>query len=168
MKTLLPSIALIAILTPLFTACASTGVSAPNDSDWSGVIDAEDPRSAGARAVLDAYEGNDPASMAAWFAEDAKILFNTEAVDMATFLAGVPERHGQFEISLNDTIVTTMLYNNGRVFTNLWTTWKGVARTTGAETTLPVQMYMVWRDGKIIEFMHFMDPGPLEDAIEAL
>ena len=87
---------------------------------------------------------------------------------MATFLAGVPERHGQFEISLNDTIVTTMLYNDGRVFTNLWTTWKGVARTTGAETTLPVQMYMVWRDGKIIEFMHFMDPGPLEDAIEAL
>lgn len=106
--------------------------------------------------------------MAKWFADDAEIRFNKETVDTATFLAGVSERHEQFEISLNGTIVTTMLYNNGAVFTNLWTNWKGVARTTGEETTFPAQMYMTWKDGKITTFMHFMDPGPLQAAVEAL
>lgn len=168
MKTLLVPLAFTVLLAPFFTGCASTGAAAPNESDWSGVIDADDPRSVGARAVLEAYEANDPASMAKWFADDAEIRFNKETVDTATFLAGVSERHEQFEISLNGTIVTTMLYNNGAVFTNLWTNWKGVARTTGEETTFPAQMYMTWKDGKITTFMHYMDPSPLQAAIEAL
>ena len=161
-------LALLALLAPSFTGCASTTPGAPNDSAWSGVIDADDPRSVGARAVLDAYVANDPALMADWFADDAEIRFNQNTYDKETFLAGVPERHEQFEIALEDTIVTTMLYNNGKVFTNLWTTWTGVARSSGERTEIPVQMYMTWEDGKITEFMHFLDPGPLEEAIEAL
>ena len=161
-------LALLALLAPSFTGCASTTPGAPNDSAWSGVIDADDPRSVGARAVLEAYVANDPESMADWFADDAEIRFNQNTYDKETFLAGVPERHEQFEIALEDTIVTTMLYNNGKVFTNLWTTWTGVARSSGERTEIPVQMYMTWEDGKITEFMHFLDPGPLEEAIEAL
>lgn len=169
MKTLSLRIAALALLVPAMTSCATTiRAGAPNASDWSGVIDAEDERSRGGRAVLDAYLANNPAAMGAWIADDAEIWFNSELVDKATFLAGVSERHEQFEISLSNPIVTTMLYNNGAVFTNLWTSWEGVARSSGAEVEFPVQMYMTWRDGKIATFMHFFDPGPLDEAIESL
>ena len=169
MKTLSLQIAALALLVPAMTSCATTiRAGAPNASDLSGVIDAEDERSRGGRAVLDAYLANNPGAMGAWIADDAEIWFNSELVDKATFLARVPERHGQFEISLSNPIVTTMLYNNGEVFTNLWTTWKGVARSTGTEVEFPVQMYMTWQDGKIATFMHFFDPGPLNEAIESL
>ena len=159
----------IALLVPAMTSCATTiQAGAPNANGWSGVIDAEDDRSIGGRAVLDAYVANDPEAMGEWIADDAEIRFNSDVLDKATFLARVTERHEQFEISATNKIVTTMLYNNGGAFTNLWTTWKGVARSSGAEVEFPVQMYMTWKDGKIAIFMHFFDPGPLEEAIESL
>jgi len=66
MKTLSLRIAAIALLLPAMTSCATTiRAGAPNASDWSGVIDAEDERSRGGRAVLDAYLANNPAAMGA-------------------------------------------------------------------------------------------------------
>jgi len=169
MKPLSLRIAAMALLVPVMTSCATTiRAGAPNANEWSGVIDAEDDLSRGGRAVLDAYVANSPAAMGEWIADDAEILFNSETIDKAAFLATVSERHGQFEISLVNPVVTTMIYNNGSVFTNLWTTWKGVARSSGAEVEFPVQMYMTWQDGKIATFMHFFDPGPLDEAIESL
>ncbi len=106
--------------------------------------------------------------MGEWIADDAKVVFNTETVDKAIFLANVSERHGQFEVSLVNPIVTTMIYNDGKAYTNLWTTWKGVARSTGEEVKSPAQMFMTWRDGRISTFMHHFDPGPLDRAIESL
>ena len=168
MNRLFTRLALIGLLVPAFTSCVSTRAGAPNGSDWSGIIDADDDRSRGGRAVLDAYVANHPAAMGEWIADDAEILFNSEVVDKAAFLAGVSEDHERFEVSLVNPVVTTMLYNNGNVYTNLWTTWRGVARATGEEVEFPVQMYMTWEDGKVRSFMHFFDPGPLEEAVEAL
>ncbi len=168
MNTLSLPLLLAALFVPAITSCASTQAGAPNDSGWSGIIDAEDPRSAAGRAILDAYQANDAAAMGEWISDGAEILFNTESVDKATFLAGVSQRHVQFEIALVNPIVTTMIYNNGSSYTNLWTSWKGVARTTGEEVEFPVQMYLTWEDGQVATFMHFFDPGPLDEAIESL
>ena len=106
---------------------------APNDSPWSGVIDQEDERTAGAQAVLDAYVANDPESVAAWFADDANIGFNKERVDKATFIANISKDHTHFKDIEVSSVITTLRYNNGSVFTNLWASWEGTVRETGEE-----------------------------------
>jgi hypothetical protein len=169
LKTLPLRIATMALLVPAVTGCVTTiRAGGPKASEWSGVIDAEDERSRGGRAALDAYLANTPTAMGAWIADDAEIGFNSELANEATFLAGVSERHERFEISLSNPIVTKMLHNSGAVFTDLWTSWEGAARSSGAEVQFPAPVYTPWRDGKIATFMHFFDPGPLDEAVESL
>ena len=141
---------------------------APNDSPWSGVIDQEDERTAGAQAVLDAYVANDPESVAAWFADDANIGFNKERVDKATFIANISKDHTHFKDIEVSSVITTLRYNNGSVFTNLWASWEGTVRETGEELSVPVYMWMTWKDGKVTNFVHMFDPAPFVAALESI
>ncbi len=141
---------------------------APNDSPWSGVIDQEDERTAGAQAVLDAYVANDPESVAAWFADDANIGFNKERVDKATFIANISKDHTHFKDIEVSSVITTLRYNNGSVFTNLWACWEGTVRETGEELSVPVYMWMTWKDGKVTNFVHMFDPAPFVAALESI
>ena len=82
-------------------------------------------------------------------AEDAEIGFNKETKDKSTFVADISKDHEYFEdISLENSIVTTMRYNNGMVFTNLWTRWTGKLRQTGEEIEVPGVVKHGYRHGE--------------------
>ena len=60
-------------------------------------------------------------------------------------------------IKHNDANITTMYYNNGRIFTNHWLTWTGNSRLTGEENTIHYYGFWEWKDGKIIATGAYMD-----------
>lgn len=160
---------LSALCSVSLVSCAAPGGSPPNDSRWSGVADEDDPRSVGARAVLAAYFANDPAAMSEWLADDAKIKFNKDTADKATFLANVSKDHELFsDIKPRGQIVTTLRYNCDVDFTNIWVAWTGKLRETGQEVEVPLYMFMSWEDGKVVGINHLFDPGPIDEALESI
>ena len=160
---------LSALCSASLVSCVTPGGAPPNDRPWSGVADQDDTRSAGARAVLAAYFANDPDGMSEWIAADAEIKFNKDTVDKATFLANVPKDHRLFkDIKPGYQIVTTLRYNNGMDFTNMWVSWTGTLRKTSQELEVPLYMFMNWKDGKVSSFVHLYDPAPFEEALKSI
>jgi hypothetical protein len=143
------------LLALFFTSCAF----APNNAAWSGVVDEHDPRTAHALEMSRGYCANETESWLEHFSDDAVVHVND--VDMnikdvtATFAAG----HATFkDIAHEDLACTTMRYNNGEVYTNLWYTWTGKVRSSGETLRIKGYAWFKWEGDKIIESYNAFDP----------
>ena len=152
---LLP-LAALALTGGLFS-CATPG--APNEAEWSGLVDQEDARTQHVLDMSAGYTSNDFGPWQAHIAEDAEIMLNDATMTrdevIATFAAG----HDAFDdIAHEDLNVTTMLYNNGTVFTNMWYTWTGTAKASGEALSIKGYCWMQWDGDKVIAIYNAFDP----------
>ena len=100
-------------------SCATSG--APNDAEWSGIVDQNDPRTQYVLDMSAAYTSNDFAAWMEHIAEDAAIMVNDATMSRDEVIEAFSAGHDAFDgIAHEDLNVTTMPYNNGNVFTNVW------------------------------------------------
>ena len=51
-----------------------------------------------------------------------------------------------------------MYYNDGKIFTNVWYDWSGVAKSTGETLELRGYGWFKWENGKVVEAYNAFDP----------
>ena len=87
-------------------------------------------------------------------ADDAVNTVNGIEYTKDEWIAGYKRDQEVFDdIQQNNLNITTMYYNNGRIFTNHWLTWYGKSKITGESKKNPS-----WKDGKIIATGGILDP----------
>ena len=62
------------------------------------------------------------------------------------------------DIQQNNLTITTMYYNNGRIFTNHWLTWYGKSKITGESKNIQYYGNWEWKDGTSIATGGIIDP----------
>ena len=147
---------LILLISLVIVSC-SQGVTV-DDGDWSGTINANSEESKIVEKLAAAYvNGNFEIAMD-HLAEGAVHEVNGVEFTNEEWVAGYKQDQEVFDnIKHNDANITTMYYNNGRVFTNHWLTWTGNSRLTGEENTIHYYGFWEWKDGKIIATGAYMD-----------
>ena len=93
-----------------------------------------------------------------YLADDAVHLVNGVEFTNEEWVAGYKQDQEVFDnIKHNDANITTMYYNNGKIFTNHWLTWTGNSKISGEANTIHYYGYWEWKDGKIIATGAYMD-----------
>ena len=163
--SLLRSLPLLALSTSmLLVGCAGTGAS--NDAEWSGIVDQEDVRTQYALELSAGYTSNDFAPWEKYIAEDAEVMVNDAVMGRDEVIAAFAAGHEAFEgIAHEDLTATTMLYNNGTVFTNMWYTWTGTAKATGQALSIKGYCWMMWEGDQVVALYNAFDPTLYNEAL---
>ena len=83
-------------------------------------------------------------------ADDAINSVNGVEYTKDEWIAGYKRDQEVFDdIQQNNLNITTMYYNNGRIFTNHWLTWYGKSKITGESKNVEYYGYWEWKDRKI-------------------
>ena len=147
----------IILLVSLILVSCSQGVSV-DSGDWSGTINVNSEESKIIQKLAAAYVDGNFEITSDYLADDAIHLVNGVEFTNEEWVAGYKQDQEVFDnIKHNDLNITTMYYNNGKVFTNQWLTWTGNSKLTGEENTIHFYGYWEWENGKIISTGAFMD-----------
>lgn len=142
-------------LSLLLAACAG----APNNADWSGVIDQQDARTAKILEMSRAYCANDSEAWTKHYNPDALVQVNDKDLSVEEVKAIYMAGHTVFrDIRHENVTCTTMRYNNGTVWTNFWFEWHGTVRSTGEALKVRGYACFRWQDGKVVESYNACDP----------
>ncbi len=159
------ALAALSLSAGLFS-CAMPG--APNDAEWSGIVDQNDPRTQYVLDMSAAYTSNDFGAWTEHIAEDAEVMVNDATMTRDEVIEAFSAGHNAFDgIAHEDLNVTTMLYNNGTVFTNMWYTWTATAKATGEALSVRGYCWMQWEGGKVIALYNAFDPTLYNEAAAA-
>ncbi len=130
-----------------------------DNGDWSGTINANSEESKIIRKLSKSYVDGNFEIASEYLAEDAVNTVNGVVYSKEDWIAGYKRDHDVFDnIQQNELNITTMYYNNGRVFTNHWLTWSGTSKITGETNTAEYYGYWEWKDGKVIATGGILDP----------
>ena len=143
------------LLLMVFTIACGT----EDTSEWSGKIVQNDRKSEIVLEFQKAYRDNNLSSVKSHFSENAVISVNDSKLSFDELNAGFSDGHNHFNnIAHSNVTVTTMYYNNGEVYTNLWYDWSGVSKAT--DETLVIRGYATfkWEEDKIVEAYNAFDP----------
>ena len=127
--------------------------------DWSGTINANSDESKIITKLSNSYVDGNFEIADEYLADDAVNTVNGVVYSKEEWIAGYKRDHDIFDnIQQNDLNITTMYYNNGRIFTNHWLTWSGTSKITGETNTAEYYGYWEWKDGKVIATGGILDP----------
>jgi hypothetical protein len=127
--------------------------------DWSGTINANSDESKIITKLSKSYVDGNFEIADEYLADDAVNTVNGVVYSKEEWIAGYKRDHDIFDnIQQNDLNITTMYYNNGRIFTNHWLTWSGTSKITGETNTAEYYGYWEWKDGKVIATGGILDP----------
>jgi hypothetical protein len=70
-------------------------------------------------------------------------------------------------INMTHDNIKTLVFNDGREVTLVWTLWTGIGKFTKEATTVPVHQAFYWSGDKIVSFHMIYDPTPLNKEIAA-
>ena len=147
---------IILLLTLLLMSC-SEGVKV-DTGEWSGTINANSEESKIVEKLAAAYVNGNFEIAAEYMADDAVNLVNGAEFSKEQWIAGYKQDHDVFDnIKHNEPNITTMYYNNGRIFTNHWLTWTGTSKISGESKKIDYYGYWEWKDGKVIATGAYMD-----------
>ena len=148
---------LILVISIVLVSCSDNNQ--VDSSEWSGTINADSEESKIVRKLAKAYvEGNFEIA-AKYMSDDAINLVNGVEYSKDDWIAGYKRDQEVFDnIQHNNDNITTMYYNNGRIFTNHWLTWSGTSKITGESNEVEYYGYWEWKDGKIIATGGILDP----------
>ena len=148
---------LIITLTTFLISC-NQGV-VIDKGDWSGTINENSEESKIVRKLSKAYVDGNFEIAAEYMADDAVNTVNGIEYTKDEWIAGYKRDQEVFDdIQQNNLNITTMYYNNGRIFTNHWLTWYGKSKITGESKNVDYYGYWEWKDGKIIATGGILDP----------
>lgn len=130
-----------------------------DSGDWSGTINANSDESKIITKLSKSYVDGNFEIADEYLADDAVNTVNGVVYSKEEWIAGYKRDHDIFDnIQQNDLNITTMYYNNGRIFTNHWLTWSGTSKITGETNTAEYYGYWEWKDGKVIATGGILDP----------
>ena len=90
---------------------------------------------------------------------DAMIMVNDDDISKSEWIESFDEGKAPYDdVRHEDMVVTTMFYNNDRMFTNMWYTWKGVVRETGEELSTRGYAWFEWDGERVVGFYNAFDP----------
>ena len=92
----------------------------------------EDQYTAMVDKFMKAYRDNDMESAKYIFSEDAVYSVNDSDLSVSKLVTAFSSGHTYFDdISHTDVYTTTMYYNDGNIYTNVWYNWNAVAKSSG-------------------------------------
>ena len=181
MKKLLLSILVSASL----IACTNqeTKKTEPAVDKGSGTFTSLDKKSAIIKQLNEAYLTGDSSInsplVKAYYSDTVKVFLHTanNQVNGKTneaqgghegFYSLLSGHHSLYaNINMTHDNIKTLVFNDGREVTLVWTLWTGIGKFTKEATTVPVHQAYWWSGDKIVSFQMIFDPTPLINEIAA-
>ena len=181
MKKLLLSILVSASL----IACTNqeTKKTEPAVDKGSGTFTSLDKKSAIIKQLNEAYLTGDSSInsplVKAYYSDTVKVFLHTanNQVNGKTneaqgghegFYSLLSGHHSLYaNINMTHDNIKTLVFNDGREVTLVWTLWTGIGKFTKEATTVPVHQAFYWSGDKIVSFHMIYDPTPLNKEIAA-
>ncbi|MAW42131.1 MAG: hypothetical protein CMJ30_06950 [Phycisphaerae bacterium] len=129
------------------------------DGEWSGFITEHCWHSEAAREMAAGYCEGEYEIFHELVSPDAMIMVNDDDISKSEWIESFDEGKAPYDdVRHEDMVVTTMFYNNDRMFTNMWYTWKGVVRETGEELSTRGYACFEWDGERVVGFYNAFDP----------
>lgn len=146
----------------LISSCQEKSVK--NDAPLSGIIDQENEKTIIVEKLAQGYVDGKFEVAEAYFTEDGIHRVNDAEYSTEEIIAGYNFHSVLFDnIKHNDPWVTTMIYNNGQVFTNQWARWTGTSKISGDEYQVFFYCAWQWDNDKIIGTTCYFDTTVFEN-----
>tara|TARA_B100000614_G_scaffold252446_1_gene265124 strand:+ start:74 stop:589 length:516 start_codon:yes stop_codon:yes gene_type:complete len=146
----------------LISSCQEKSVE--NDAPLSGIIDQENEKTIIVEKLAQGYVDGKFEIAEAYFTQDGVHRVNDAEYSTEEIIAGYNFHSVLFDnIKHNDPWVTTMIYNNGQVFTNQWARWTGTSKISGEEYQIFFYCAWQWYDDKIIGTSCYFDTTVFEN-----
>ena len=130
-----------------------------DDGEWSGFITEHCWHTEAVREMAAGYCEGEFGAFHDLISPEAQIFVNDLEFSKSEWIESFDEGRAPFDdIRHEDMVVTTMFYNNDRMFTNMWYTWKGVVRETGEELSIRGYATFEWDGERVIGFYNAFDP----------
>ena len=150
----------------LFSLILLSCQDAADENPWNGVVTSDDEKTQIVESLAKTYtEGNFDAALE-YFTEDGKHFFNTQEYTTQEIIDGY-----NFHSVLWDSIqhidpgVITVSFNNGTTYTNQWSDWSGISKTTGEKAESTFHCWWRWENEKIISTKCYMDSTIITNEI---
>jgi len=132
----------------------------------SGYMVGNDAKSDAMVKFTKAYQENNISSVKSIFSEDAVFHINDADVSFDDVNQAFSSGHEYFDnIQHSDYDVSTMYYNDGKIFTNYWYTWSATSKKTGEVLSLKGYCWFKWEDDKVVEVYNAFDPTAYNAAM---
>ena len=130
-----------------------------DDGEWSGFIVENCWHSEAVREMAAGYCEGEYEAFHDLVDPDAKIMVNDVDLSKDEWIDSFDEGKAPFDdIRHEEMVVTTMMYNNDRMFTNMWYVWKGVVKETGEELSIRGYAWFEWDGERVVGFYNAFDP----------
>ena len=130
-----------------------------DDGEWSGFIVEHCWHTEAVREMAAGYCEGEFGAFHDLISPEAQIFVNDLELSKLEWIESFDEGRAPFDdIRHEDMVVTTMMYNNDRMFTNMWYTWKGVVRETGEELSIRGYATFEWDGERVVGFYNAFDP----------
>ena len=130
-----------------------------DDGEWSGFITEHCWHSEAVREMAAGYCEGEYGAFYDLISPDAEIMVNDVDFSKSEWIESFDEGKAPFDdVRHEDMVVTTMSYNQGRMFTNMWDTWKGVVKETGEELSIRGYAWFEWDGERVVGFYNAFDP----------
>ena len=136
-----------------------------DEGEWSGIITEHCWHSEAVREMAAGYCEGEYGAFYDLISPDAEIMVNDADFSKMEWIESFDEGTAPFDdVRHEDVVVTTMSYNNGRMFTNMWYTWKGVVKETGEELSIRGYASFEWDGERVVGFYNAFDPTEYNGA----
>ena len=150
---------LLLCLSTFLVACNQKAEQSTDNNPMSGYIKGDDIYTQGVHKFMKAYTDNNFKDAEEIFAENAIFAVNDAKMNVEDMMTGFATGHQFFDnISHNNVDTATKYYNDGKIFTNVWYDWSGVAKSTGETLELRGYGWFKWENGKVVEAYNAFDP----------
>jgi hypothetical protein len=106
-----------------------------------------------------AYQDNDIESARTIFSDDVIFHINDSDLTFDQVKEGFSAGHDYFDnIRHSEYDVSTMYYNDGKIFTNYWYTWAATSKKSNEELVLKGYCWFKWENDKVVEVYNAFDP----------
>jgi len=161
-------IILLVSLVTLMVACEQTSKQPTDNNPMSGYMLGDDVYTQGVEKFMKAYTDNNFENAEDIFAENAVFSVNDAKMGVGDMMTGFAAGHQFFDsIAHNNVDTATMYYNDGKIFTNVWYDWSGVAKSTGETLELKGYGWFKWENGKVVEAYNAFDPTAYNSIMSA-
>ena len=164
------------LLLSIFTISCNNPKS--NDSTLFGEVKNDDEKSILVQKLFEAVEQENVEFLENIFSEDLKhtdpdgVVINKEEfmggiVGIYDMFDNIKFKKSDYEEYNNNLEVETTYYNNGKIWTNIWSEMSAQGKYTGNEVSFRFHISYLWKDDKIIEEVQFFNPAAFKAEGEA-
>jgi len=134
-----------------------------DSSPWSGTINQNDEKTKIVVKLAKGYETGTFEIAKEYFTEDGIHTVNDAKYTTNEIIQGYNFHSELFDdLKHVDPIVTTMKYNNNRIFTNQWSGWSATSKITGEKHELKFYCAWQWEGEKIVGTECFFDTAIIQ------